>query len=398
MLRVFRHRDFRLLFLGSLLSFTGSWVQNVAQGFLVYDITGSKEKLALVSFLGMVPVTFIGPVAGGIVDSLDRRRLLAWCQVILALGAGFLAAAVFFRFVQYWMVLAVAFVSGTTGAFEMPARQAVVGTVVPPEDLSAALPMQAMPFNLARVVGPAIGGWLVARFGPGSCYALNALSYAALVYAALAIRANLRPTERRSGTLWDIVREGAVYVFAESRLRRLFVYETALSFFGLFYLSLLPAIAKDLLRVGADGLGRCYTAVGIGAIAALLVNASVSPRPIKGTLIKVALTLFAFGLTALAVSTSAPVALIALVVLGFSAVIVFNTTNLLFQLIAPAAMRGRAISMHVWAISGIGPFGVYLFGAGAERLGLPIVLRTAGALMAAVAAFAWLGRASLEAS
>ncbi|MER3496578.1 MAG: hypothetical protein C4320_07255 [Armatimonadota bacterium] len=340
-LRVFRHRDFRLLFIGALFSFTGSWIQNVAQGYLVYELTGSKERLALISFMGMIPVTFLGPVGGGLVDSFDRRKLLAGAQVVLALGAGFLAVATFFHFVQYWMVLTVAVVSGTTGALETPARQAVVGVVVPPEDLSAALPMQAMPFNLARVVGPAIGGFLVAKYGAGSCYALNALSFSALIYAALAIHAELRPKERRGGSLWDIVLEGARYVFYESRLRRLFLYETSLSFFGLFYLSMLPAIAKDLLRVGPDGLGRCYTAAGLGAVAALFVNSWTSQHPVKGTLIKVALTLFTLALVGLSVASSAVPALIALGVLGFSAVVVFNTTNLLFQLIAPPAMRER---------------------------------------------------------
>ena len=396
-LRVFRHRDFRLLWFGALLSFLGSWIQSVAQGYLVYDITGSKAALATVSFLGMIPVTFLGPIAGGMVDALDKRRLLAWTQIILAVGPLFLAVATHLRFVQVWHIEAVALISGATGSFEMPSRQSVVATVVPKEDLAAALPMQALPFNLARVVGPAIGGWLVARFGPESCYLLNGLSFSALVIAALAIRANLKPKTARIQPLFDLVREGWRYVAGEHRLRRLFAYETALSFFGLFYLSLLPAIAKDVLRFGPDGLGQCYTAVGVGALLALVVTSSIAERAYKGTMIKAAVTLFALGLAGLSFAHGGGLAFPLFAVLGFAAVIVFNTTNILFQLIAPEGLRGRAISMHMWAISGIGPFGVYAFGQLAERQGIEWALRLGAGLLLGVAAVAWVGRRSLEA-
>ncbi len=395
--RVFRHRDFRLLWFGSLLSFLGSWIQNVAQGFLVYEITGSKAALALVSFLGMIPVTFLGPIAGGMVDALDKRKLLVWTQVVLGAGPLALAALAHFKIAQVWHIELVALVSGATGALEMPARQSVVGAVVPKEDLSAALPMQALPFNLARVVGPAIGGWLVARFGAESCYLLNGLSFGALVFAGLAIRADLRPKERRIQPLFDLVREGWTYVMRETRLRRLFAYETALSFFGLFYLSILPAIAKDVLGFGPDGLGHCYTANGIGAVLALALNSALSSKPYKGTMIKAAVTLFALSVVALAYARTGWAAYPVFVLLGFSAVVVFNTTNLMFQLIAPEALRGRAISMHVWAISGIGPFGVYLFGALSQSLGIETALRTGGGLLLVVALVAWTQRASLEA-
>lgn len=400
--RVFRHRDFRLLWSGSLFSFLGSWIQNVAQGFLVYELTGSKEKLALVSFLGMIPITILGPIAGGLVDTLDKRKLLVGTQIVFAAGALFLAFATWRGFVRYEHVLAVALLGGVTGALEGPARQAVVGVVVPKEDLAAALPLQALPFNLARVVGPAIGGVLVAKFGPSICYGFNGLSFLAIIAAGLAIRADLKPKTTRSEGLWDIVAEGLRYVLYEHRLRRLFIYETALSFFGLFYLSLLPAIAKDVLRLGPDGLGHLYTANGVGAVAALALNTWSNNRTLrgqsfKGTQIKVALTLFGIALLALSFTTNVSIAYPIFLVLGFASVVVFNTTNLLFQLIAPEELRGRAIAMHFWAISGLGPFGIFLFGTLSERFGMESVLQAGAAFLLAVTGFAWLGRRSLEA-
>lgn len=395
--RVFRHRDFRLLWFGALFSFMGSWIQNVAQGYLVYEITGSKAALALVSFLGMIPVTFLGPIAGGVVDALDKRKLLVITQIVLAIGPLVLAVLAHLHIAKVWHIEVVALVSGATGAFEMPSRQSVVGTVVPPEDLSAALPMQALPFNLARVVGPAIGGWLVARFGAESCYLLNGLSFGALVFAALAIRADLKPKNKGVVPLLSLVQEGWHYVTREDRLRRLFLYETALSFCGLFYLSMLPAIAKDILRFGPDGLGGCYTANGVGAVLALAIISTFSSKPFKGTMVKIGVTLFALALVALAHARTGAVAYPIFAVLGFSAVIVFNTTNLLFQLISPVGLRGRAISMHVWAISGIGPFGVYLFGQLSQKVGIDAALQAGGGLLLAVSGFAWLGRRTLEA-
>ncbi|RYG42086.1 MFS transporter, partial [bacterium] len=373
--RVFRHRDFRILWFGSLASFFGSWIQNVARGYLVYELTGSKEKLALVSFLGMLPVTILGPVAGGLVDTLDKRKLLIWTQVVFAACALYLAFATWRGFVRYEDLLIVSVIAGITGAVESPARQAVVGLVVPKEDLAAALPLQALPFNLARVVGPAIGGYLVARFGAAICYGIDGMSFVALIFAGIAIRADLSPRGDRATGLWGIVAEGMRYVVREDRLRRLFLYETALSFFGLFYLSMMPAIAKDILHLGADGLGELYAAAGVGAVIALALNSwsnnkTLRGESFKGTQIKAALTIFGVSMLALSITTRPIIAFPIFAALGFSAVVVFNTTNLLFQLIAPEALRGRAIAMHFWAISGIGPFGVFLFGWYSEHFGI----------------------------
>ena len=164
--RVFRHRDFRLLWAGAFLSFTGSWIQTVAQGYLVYQLTHDKNLLGLVSFFGMLPVFFLGPIAGSLTDTLNKRVLLVTCQAVFALGALYLAAATYFGFVEYWQIVVVALVLGAFSAIEMPTRQSVVSRVVPVEDLPVAIPINALTFNMARLVGQAIGGFLLSLFGP----------------------------------------------------------------------------------------------------------------------------------------------------------------------------------------------------------------------------------------
>jgi MFS family permease len=396
--RVFRHRDFRIMWMGAFLSFVGSWVQNVGQGFLVYDITQSKEKLALISFCGMVPVTFLGPFGGSIVDRLDRRKLLIWTQVLLALGA----FVVFFSYLYMGrkmpieILVVVALLGGTVSCLEMPARQLVIADTIPREDLPVAIPFQGLTFNLARVVGPAIGGILLAKVGVQACYLVNGLSFAALVLATLAIRTNLSSQKRQIEPIGDLLKEGYLYTMHEPRLKALFYLETGVSLFALFYLVQLPALAKDILHLGTRGVGDVYTAVGVGSILALTLTAKTADLHIKGLLVRGAITAMALGLAGLALLENRIAVFGILVMLGMASVTLFNTCNSLFQLIAPERLRGRVLSMHIWALSGVGPLGVYPFGLLAEHFGLTYALGWSAGLTGALAIAAWSLRLRLE--
>jgi MFS family permease len=396
--RAFRHRDFRLLWIGALVSFIGSWVQTVAQGFLVYEITGSKEKLALVSFFGMLPVSILGLVAGTMVDKWDKRKLLIACQIGLSCASFFLAFSRWQGFLRVEHILVTALFTGTIAAFEMPARQAVVGMVVPKEDLGAAIPFQALTFNLARVIGPAIGGRLLDLFGPEFCYLLNGCTFSALIYAAYIMRSDLRPKGTQGVPILELVGEGLRYTLKETRLRTLFILEVIVSVFALFYIAQLPAIAKDILHLGKAGLGDIYTVIGIGAVCALALNAQVADHNFKGPMIKIAMTSMAIAMLALSFTRSYFVAIPLFFVIGMSAVVQFNLTNTLFQLISPEKLRGRVISMHVWALSGLGPLGTYIFGWIAEHYGIALSMQIgAVGLGIGVIAFGWLNQVSLEA-
>jgi MFS family permease len=386
--RVFRHRDFRLLWGGAFVSFCGSWIQTVAQGYLVYQLTHDKNLLGLVSFFGMLPVFFLGPFAGSLTDTLNKRALLVTSQSVFAMGALYLAVATHFGFVAYWQIVVVALVLGAFAAIEMPTRQSVVSRVVPPEDLPVAIPVNALTFNMARLVGPAIGGMLLSAFGPALCYLINGLSFSAIILAVLAIRADLRATERESQPIWDLVVEGALYTWRDARLRTLLLLESAVSIFGLFYLTQIPAIAEEMLGVGKR-LGESYLAVGVGSVLALIFITSLSDKPIRALSLKIAITLVGICLVVLAQAREIWLAYPMFALLGFASVTIFNTCNTLFQTLSPERLRGRVLAMHVWALSGLGPFGVWGFGFLAQRTGLPFALQVGGLIVLIAALYGW---------
>lgn len=418
---MFRHRDFRLLWIGAFVSFVGSWIQNVAQGMLVYELTRDEAKLALVSFCGSAPVAILGPFAGALADSFNKRSLLVLAQTLLGLGAIFLAYAKWAGFIQYGHIVTVALLFGVVGCFEMPTRQSIIGKVVPPEELAAAVPLNAMTFNVARILGPATGTWLYTLAGAAMCYLLNGLSFLGLIWSAIAIRADLKPVAREPQPILDLLLEGMRYTFKDPRLRTLFVMEGIVSAFGLAYLALLPAFAGQMLEVQvgpalaqmtpeqithdtARLLGLAMTSIGVGGIVGLILTTALSQRPVKARLIQIAMTTMGTALTLSAFIRTPWIACICFAVMGGTAIMQFNTTNSLFQLLSPERLRGRVISMHVWALSGIGPFGTLFFGWLARQTkgdptspfhGIPLVMLIGGGCVLLGALWGFLNRAKL---
>jgi len=395
--RAFRHRDFRLLWSGAFLSFIGSWVMTVAQGYWVFQHTHSPAKLALITFMRSLPYFFMGPVPGVIVDAFNKKTLLVITQLGLASSSLYLAVATHYHFIQYWHVVICALVVGTTGAFEIPARQSAVGSVVPAEDLGAAIPLNALTFNFARLLGPAIGGIVLAKVGVDACYLTDGLSYFALIFAALAIRADLRAEKKdESQGIMDMVLEGARYTFRERPLRTLFILELIVSTCGIFYIALIPAIAAQMLHLGKN-LGYCYVAMAIGTISSLLVIAATSDSGKRAFVLRVDMTLMAVGLLLLSFTHTRITAYAVLALLGACGVAHFNITNTMFQLLSPLALRGRVLSMHVWALSGLGPFGTMFFGWIADRTSIALTLQAGAACMAVGAFAAWMSKRGLQA-
>lgn len=395
-LRAFRHRDFRLLWTGAFVSFTGSWIQNVAQGWLVYDLTRSEAKLAFVTFCGMAPVALFGIFAGTLADTLNRRVVLCTAQATFGLAALLLAYASWAGFIEYWHIVVVACVLGLVSAIEIPTRQSILSSVVPEEDLPAAVPVNALTFNSARLVGPAIGGFLLAKFGVPTCYLINGVSYLAIILAVAGIRADLRAKPREPEPIADLLLAGMRYTFHDIRLKTLFLMEATVSFFGLFYIALMPAITREMLGLGKTGLGNAMTSMGVGAVLGLLSVARFSHLPIKALLTRSAMTVIGLCLLGLSFVRTEWLAFPLLAVLGGAGVVQFNTTNTLFQLLSPAHLRGRVIAMHVWALSGLSPFGALLFGWLASTAGLQNALATGGACVMGGAALAWVYRSRLE--
>jgi MFS family permease len=396
LVRVFRHRDFKLLWGGAFLSFVGSWIQKIAEGYLVFQLTHDKALLALVIFIGSVPTSILGPLAGTLADTFDRRKLLVVAQSVFAAGSLYLAAATYFNFVTYWQIIGVALILGIVSTVEQPVRQSMVGSVVPPEDLPIAIPINAMTFNLSRIIGPAIGGVLLATVGTFSCYLLNGLSFFALIFAALAIRSDQSAKQRGPQPIRDLITEGALYTFRERRLRTLFVLEAILSTCGLIYVTQLPAIATEMFASSKRGLAICSTAVGIGAMTALVLVMQLSERGFRAHMIRSAMTLLGLSLLVLSIVRNEFLALPVFAVLGMCAITQFNLTNTLFQTLAPPRLRGRVLAMHIWAVNGLGPFGVLASGYIAQAYGLPFALQLGGAAVLAAAIWAWIYRQGLE--
>ena len=392
---VFRHRDFRLLWGGAFVSFSGSWIQTIAQQYLVYEMTHSYALLSYVAAANMLPTTILGPFLGSVTDMFDRRKLLVVCQTIFSLCALFLAAATYYQFVEYWHIVVVALISGVTGVVEIPTRQSIISRVVPPADLPNAIPLNALTFNIARPLGSAIGGVLLAGIGVPACYLVNGLTFSALIFSALAIRADLSATAREPQPIWDLVSEGALYTFREPRLRALLIAEGMVSIFGLFYMTQTAAIASDMLSRPKD-LGLLLVAQGFGSISALVLVLAMSHLRIKGLLIRIAVAWIGAMLIALGFARTLWVAMPIYFMLGMVSVTIFNTVNTLFQTLAPDRLRGRVISMHNWALGGLGFVGAILLGSFASRFTLPLAIQAGGTVVLLTAGYLYFTRANLE--
>lgn len=355
----------------------------------------------------MAPVSILGPFAGTLADTIDRRKLLIAAQSIFALSALTLAVAANNVPGQtlLYMIYVIATINGIVGAFEMPARQSVISKVVPPEDLAAAVPLNAMTFNFARVIGPAIGGLLLENFGAQACYLANGLSYSCLIVAAMKIRTDLSAEAREPQPIGDLLFEGMKFTFRDVRLKTLFIMETIVSGFGLVYLSQMPGFVTDVLKLGERGLGFAMTSIGIGAITGLVITTGYANTHRKGRMVGAAMFSMGFALLLLSFVRGWPV-FVCLAVAGGSAIMQFNTTNALFQTLSPARLRGRVIAMHVWALAGMSPIGSLLFGwiANVTRVkgvdsvtqGIPLILLLGGVIILAGATWGFFVRDRLR--
>lgn len=391
--RVFRHRDFRLIWFGALVSFTGSQIQMVAQGAYVYDITGQKTALGLVNFFAMIPVTLLSPISGVLVDLLDRRKILIGTSITLFIASAFNAFQATINALTFFQIAAVALIGGLVQCIEPTSRQTIVREVVGEDDIAQAIPLQSMTFNIARAVGPAVGGIIAGVFGFAICFWINSLSFLAMIFAAVSLKTRVEPRTNRHGPIKDLIFEGLLFTVRDRSLFTLLLMEGLLSLFGIFYMSQMPAIAEDMLGLDPRGLGFCYTAVGIGALCGLTLTVTISHRPLKGKIVLCAMAVFGACLALVSFTRRLIFAAPFFALMGAGSIAQFNTTNTLFQLLSPPALRGRVLSMHMWAISGLAPIGSLLMGGMADHVGLPETLLVGGILVSlgAVGAFVFRG-------
>jgi MFS family permease len=379
-LRALRHRNYQLFFFGQLISLTGTWMQSVAQSWLIYRMTGSAVLLGLVGFASQIPVFLLAPVGGAVADRYRRHRILVTTQTIAMLLAFVLAFLTLSGRIEEWHIFALASLLGITNAFDIPARQAFVADMVGREDLLNAIALNSSMVNGARVVGPAVAGILVAAVGEGWCFFANAVSYVAVIASLLMMKlASARRAPAGVSALASIA-EGFRFVTHKAPVRALLLLLGLISLMGMPYAVLMPIFADQILHGGASGLGLLMGASGVGALAGALSLAA--RNGLRGLGRWVAFSSAGFGASVILFSLSRSFWLSAALLLpvGFSMMIEMASSNTLIQAMVPDALRGRVMAVYSMMFMGMAPIGALLAGALAQRLGAPNTVALGGAV------------------
>jgi len=386
----FAHRNFRLFFFGQGVSLVGTWMQNIAQGWLVLELTNSPFYVGLVSALGSLGVLLLTIYGGIVADRTNKHRLVIITQALSMLPAFGLAALVWSRAVAVWQVAALAAFLGVVNAFDIPARQAFIVELVDKEDLMNAIALNSSVFNAARLLGPAVAGALIGAFGVGICFFLNGVSYLAVIAGLLAMRLPPYAAGPRTGSAWAGLREAVAFIRGDRRVATVVVLMALFSIFGFPYLVMMPVFARDVLHRGAAGYGVMMTSVGIGALLGALGVATLDRRIRKGPTLIVAGASFGVLLVAFALSKVYILSVVLLAVTGGTMIVNNALANATIQTIVPDRLRGRVMGFYSFVFVGLAPLGAFEVGTLAERIGTPAAVALGGAATAlAVAVAAW---------
>jgi len=395
-LRTLGYRNFQLFFGGQLISLIGTWMQNIAQAWLVYRLTGSSLLLGAVSFTGQIPIFFLAPLGGIVADRSSRRRVVIGTQTASMLLAFALAALTLSKTVQVWHVFVLASLLGVVNAFDIPARQSFQVEMVGKADLMNAIALNSSMFNASRVIGPAIAGVLVAAIGEGWCFFANAVSYLAVITGLLLMTIEDRtPSVRGESPLADVA-EGFRFVVRNAPVHAILMLLGVVSLTGMPYAVLMPIFADRILHGGPRALGWLMGCAGVGALGGALRLASRTH--LKGLGGWLPLASFAFGATLIGFAWSRAFWLSAciLVPVGFSMMIEMASSNTLVQSMVPDELRGRVMAVYSMVFMGMAPFGALIAGAAADRLGAPWTVTGSGVICMIAATAYWTQRPRLR--
>lgn len=385
-----RHRDFRIFYFGQIVSLVGTWMQSTAQGWLVLEITDSELMLGLVTATGGLPVLLFTLYAGVLADRADKRTIIILAQAASLLLALTLAILTDTGLIAIGWILLLVFLLGTANAFEIPTRQSFFVDLVGKEDLTNAIALNSSAFNLTRIIGPAVAGVMIGAVGIASAFYLNALSYLAVLLGLFLIRHPRSETRPRDASTLEKLREGFGFIAADTRARTLVMLVAAASIFAMPYAMLLPVFARDVLRVGAEGLGVMLSASGAGALAGGIALAASARRVRRGPLLLTSAALFALLVGGFTLSRSYPLSLALLAGAGFTLIPFTASVNALLQSIVPDALRGRVMSVYVFMFLGMTPVGSVQAGVFARAFGAPAALAgSAGVLLLIIALVTW---------
>ena len=396
--RALRHHNYRLFFVGQLVSLIGTWMQTVAQGWLVLELTGDPFHLGVVAAAQFAPVLFLGLFGGLIADHLPKRRTLIATQIAAMLLAFALFALTATHVVQVWHIEVLALLLGVTNAIDMPTRQAFAMEMVGREDMVNAVALNSSVFNGARVIGPAVAGLTIGATDISVAFLLNGISFLAVIAAYLAMRDEelaQPPRLARPGSVAEVranLAEGIRYVLNAPMVLLAVLVVGLVSTFGMNFSVVVPAFAKDVLGVGATGYGFLMSATGVGSLsAALAIAFGGRNRPVL-----IALGGIAVGITELLLATTQTFALsmVLFYFVGLSAIAMAATANTTIQLAVPDGLRGRVMSVYTTIFVGSTPLGGLLIGGLASRFDIPVAVAVggAGSLVVGLAALVWYRR------
>jgi MFS family permease len=390
MFRALRHRNFLLFWSGAFLSNTGTWMQAVAQGWLVLQLAKSPFWLGFDGFMGTAPGLLLTLAGGVFADLMDRRKLLIYTQIVAGLTALTLGILVATGVVEVWMILCLSFVTGCCLAIAGPSYMALVFDLVGREDLANAVALNSTQFQLARVIGPVFAGIGFKLFGLAGCFFANALSFVAVVAGLKMVRFNrpkrdadmpVRSMKDKRAFIQDLV-EGFHYVGHRPRVSMLLMISAVTSLFGTPYISMMPVFARDVFHLGATGLALLMGTAGAGALFGALFLAYLGDFRHKGWFVLGGDFAFAVCLICFSLSTRVVVSLVFLFLLGFGFVCSMAVTNTLLQKLVTDEMRGRVMSMFMLSFIGAMPIGNLIAGAASHRFGVPHTLATGGLIIA----------------
>ncbi len=384
--KAFQYRDFRLMWIGACTSSIGTWMQIVAQGWLIYRLSHSAFLLALDQFLGGIPIFLFSLIGGVVADRVERRKILLGSQWVQMASAGLLTVLVATGYVHVWHILCLSFISGFAQAFGGPAYQALIPTLVEREDMPNAIALNSIQFNVAVTVGPALAGQALARLGETWCFGLNALSFLAPIVSLSIIRARFLPV-KTTESMFTSLKQGIQFARRQSSMEALIILAFCMTFLSMPLRTYFPVFVNDIFHRGPKTFGYLLALWGVGSICGSLAIASAGNMKKKGAVALGALVCLGAGISAFALSKSLPLSEAVLVLVGASMMAVFATVNSLVQLITTNEMRGRVMSVYNFAFRGGMPMGNLLSGWLVPVFTAPIVLSMNGFLLIVLALY-----------
>ena len=385
-MRALAHRNFRLYFAGQAISILGSWIQQVALAWLVYRLTGSAALLGITAFCGLIPQLLVGPLAGAWIDKHDKKKWLVGVQSLMAVQAFVLAGLCWMDMIGTGFIVLMALILGTLSSFDAPLRQSLIGSFVGSRhDLPNALALNAMLFNAGRFIGPPIAGLLLGLTSEAFCFAINGFSFLALIVAILLVRS--QPPLRAQGSVGQVFKEGVVFAWRTWVVRMLIITLIALNLTASAYAVLLPVFARDVFAGDATTLGWLWGAAGCGAFASTVFLAMRKSASAVMSAVVAGVAISAVSLLLFSLATWLPLALCAMVGLGFGISVCNVGINMLLQTAAPEALRGRIVSFFTSARFGFDALGGLLAGFVAAGFGAGQTLFVEGCVLLVFVSF-----------